>query len=125
MYNNCNECPHNNKESCPLAHQAQHIRQQICQFVKLPLIPFHEPIKWFDIKELPIDFPEVQETQYSYTEFFHMAFAAETNEQQARYLQNVLVATAAIAGLRKEDITMCRFFISESGEARALMPSEI
>lgn len=67
-------------------------------------------------------FQHMQETEYSYEDFHHIAFAAGTPEQQARHFQDMLVSTAAVCDFRKQDITRCKFFVDGEGKARAEMP---
>lgn len=120
LYNDCNECPRNNTKECPFGHWSQRMRSNICQFLRLPINPFHEPIKWFP---LPPDYsPRIEENEYSYSEFHHFAFDAKTPENQARQFQDVLVSTAAICDFRKLDITKYKFFVNSEGQARAEMP---
>lgn len=67
----------------------------------------------------PDYFSHLQETEYGYEDFHHIAFAADTPELQARHFQDVLVSTAAVADFRKKDITKYTFFVNDRGEARA------
>ena len=136
MYDNCNECPYNGKKSCHLRHRSQEIRQNICHLVSLPIKPVHDDRwlqnqvdsilkKWANlgITKMPSEyFPHLQETEYSFEDFHHIAFATGTPEQQARHFQDVLVSTAAICDFRKQDITRCKFFVNSKGEAHAEMP---
>lgn len=120
LYNSCNECPHNGKDSCPISQHDLETKHRICVFlpVRMP-----NQLKAIDLPKLPSDyFPHLQWTEYAYEDFFHLAFAAKTPNQQARQLQETLISTAAIADFRKEDITKCRFFIDGNGEGRAEMP---
>lgn len=133
MYDNCNQCPRNNTKDCPLAHRSESIRANICQFLRIPLRPFHydnwiesqaekiaDKIRGFGLSELA----PPQESEYSYEDFFHYAFAADTPEKQARHFQNVIVSTAAVADFRRQDITRCKFFVNDIGNARAEFPPE-
>lgn len=131
MYDSCNECPRNNTKECPFGHWSQRMRSNICQFLRLPLRPFHSD-NWIEkeaekiarkIKCLGLSGSQTpQETEYGYEDFHHIAFAAGTPEKQARHFQDVLVSTAAICDFRKLDITRCRFFVKDSGEARGELP---
>lgn len=139
MYDNCNQCPRNNTPDCPFAHRSATVRSHICQFLRLPIKPLHDDT-WIQkqaelladkINNLigsqggPLAYPApLQETEYGYEDFFYYAFAAETPDQQARHFQAVLVSAAAMADFKKGDITRCRFFVNDIGNARAEFPPE-
>lgn len=137
MYDNCNQCPNNNTKDCHLGHRSMEMRHNICHFLRLPINRIDDD-KWLQnqvdslrkrwanlgITKMPSDyFPHMQETEYSYEDFHHMAFAAGTPEQQARHFQDVLVANASVADFRKQDITKYKFFVNGNGEARAEIKS--
>jgi hypothetical protein len=138
-YNNCSECPRNGTNKCPFLDCDLEIRENACPFVKLRLRPLPtdtdlnkqadrlmEKLARWGITKMPSEyFPHPQETQYSYSDFFHIAFAAKTPDNEARHLQAVLMSTAARADYMKEDITKARFYIDDKGAARAELPSEI
>lgn len=132
MYNNCNECPFNNTADCPFSDRSQEMRQNICLFLPLRIRPFHKVDPgWIEqkadelVEKIKSYMPEeAPETVFTYEDFFHIAFAADTPEQQARHFQDVLVSAAAIADFRKLDITRYTFILDNSGKARAEPPQK-
>lgn len=96
-------------------------------FTYLPLRPLDDDSRTGKAKDeimhnIHAILKEANEQQYSYEDFHHIAFAAVTPEQQARHFQDVLVSTAAICDFRKMDITRCKFFVNNEGQARAETP---